>query len=323
MKVAIVGAGTTGSYLYRNLTRRGQGVDVYDKRPLTRCGISPCAWGTSNGFTDLVSSSGLDPSRYVLTKSNHVIMDGIKIKANLMTINKQRLIRDFLRGADIQYSHPNKENYDRIIDATGVARRYLLPIEDDIVLQCVQFKVKTKVPLENKTRLGKIGYAWCFPLASNTYHIGCGSLFADPLKILEELAWIDTLPRRDVVCSCRGAIRLTGPERSLPFVRSADGQEIWGVGESIGCVAPLAGDGIVAGMKSVQILLENWGDPSAYTKAILKEFRWMNPEREVIDKLMNNSDLRLKDAWVLRKNSRRMGMEVRLKDAAILLKHLR
>jgi flavin-dependent dehydrogenase len=317
-----MGAGITGAYLYRLMNLMGQRVDIFDKKPGTYCGISPCAWGTSHEFFELVNASRLNPSLYILTPSNHVIMDGIQIKASLMTIDKQRLIRDLLQGSEVRYSRPNRVKYDRIIDATGVARRFLPPVEDDIVLKCTQFRIKTDVPRSNETKLGKIGYAWCFPLVGNTYHIGCGSLLSDPLKILKELAWIQNVPRRDIVCGCGGTIRLTGPKHSQPFVVANDGREVWGVGESIGCVAPLAGDGIVTGMRSVRILLDHWNDPSGYEKAIIKEFRWMSPERKVIDKLRNNESLRLKDAWVLRKNSRRMGMEVRLRDAAILLKHL-
>jgi hypothetical protein len=95
------------------------------------------------------------------------------------------------------------------------------------------------------------------------------------------------------------------------------------VGEAIGCVAPLAGDGVVPGMKSVKILLEHWNDPDGYTAAILKEFEWMNKEREVINKLRTADRLNLKDAWVLKKNARRMGMQVELRDAVVLLKALR
>jgi hypothetical protein len=95
------------------------------------------------------------------------------------------------------------------------------------------------------------------------------------------------------------------------------------VGEAIGCVAPLAGDGIVPGMKSVQLLMKWWDDPWGYTRAVLKAFDWMKPERAVIDKLRNNRSLGLNDARVLKRNSRRMGMQVGLKEAASLLKRLR
>jgi len=94
------------------------------------------------------------------------------------------------------------------------------------------------------------------------------------------------------------------------------------VGEAIGCVAPLAGDGIVPGMKSVQILLACWNDSEAYRQAILREFRWMEEEREVIDKLRANGSPDVKDAWVFKRNSKRMGMKVPLQEAIRLMRNL-
>jgi flavin-dependent dehydrogenase len=176
--------------------------------------------------------------------------------------------------------------------------------------------------MNNQIKLGRIGYAWCFPLSDKEYHIGCGSLDSDPRKILKELGWMRHVSKKDVRCYCSGKIRLTAPQYSQPFVTLDQSHRVWGVGEAIGCVAPLAGDGIVPGMRSVQIFLEHWENPSGYTKAILREFKWMTNERRVIDKLRGNGGLSVGDAWVLRKNSRRMGMEVGLKDAILLLHHL-
>jgi len=94
------------------------------------------------------------------------------------------------------------------------------------------------------------------------------------------------------------------------------------VGEAIGCVAPLAGDGIVPGLKSARLLLEWWDNPDGYTRAVLREFDWMKKERAVVDKLRRGEKLGLSSAWVLKKNSKRMGMQVGLKEASILLSHL-
>ncbi len=231
---------------------------------------------------------------------------------------------DLLQGAEINYSKPDIGGYDRIIDSTGVARAALPPIADDLILPCIQVRVETAAPLDNQIKLGAIGYAWCFPLSEKEYHIGCGSLTADPLPVLKGLGWMKNpdFPTNRI-CGCAGRIRLTGPHYSQPFVSHGQDAEVWGVGEAIGCVAPLAGDGIVPGMKSVQLLMQWWDDPSGYTRAVLKEFEWMKKERTVIDKLRKKEGLRLQDAWVLKKNSSRMGMQVGLKDAATLLKRLK
>jgi hypothetical protein len=49
----------------------------------------------------------------------------------------------------------------------------------------------------------------------------------------------------------------------------------------------------------------------------------MTPERKVINKLRGNGPLGIKEAWILRKNSKRMGMKVGLKEAGMLVKNLR
>jgi flavin-dependent dehydrogenase len=326
MKIAIIGAGTTGAYLYRLLVNRGHQVDIFNRDPGTRCGISPCAWGTSKGFAELVAATGLDPSKYLFRSFDYVVMDEIRIRADLTTFHKPALIRDLLQGAEVIRKPLAADGYDRIIDATGVSRAFLPALAEDILLPCRQWRVRTGETLPNRIKLGKIGYAWCFPLADHEYHIGCGSLASDPRSLMANLGWIANASpsaAKEIICTSSGRIRLTAPVFARPFVRFEGAAEVWGVGEAIGCVAPLAGDGIVPGMKSVQILLDCWKDPAAYQQTILQEFRWMEKERRVIDKLRAKRNLDLKDAWVLKRNSQRMGMRVPLKDAIHLLSNLR
>jgi flavin-dependent dehydrogenase len=323
LKIAILGAGMTGAYLYRLLSTKGLEIDLFDRKPATRCGISPCAWGTSRGFRELVQAAGLDPARYILGRFDYVMMDGLRIKADLLTFDKPALIRDLLQGAEIRHGRPDPLSYDRAIDASGVSRYLLPPIADDLVLSCIQYRIESGTPLANRIKLGGIGYAWCFPLSGREYHIGCGSLLNDPRRILQDLGWTDSDPSAKRLCACGGLIRLSGPHYSGPFFQRVETGEIWGVGEAIGCVAPLAGDGIVPGMKSVQILLAHWDDPSGYEQAVLQEFGWMKKERLVLDRLRKSQTLGLREALVLKRNSKRMGMKVGLKQAAGLLKHLR
>jgi len=314
-----------GSYLHRLLNNQAHQVDLFDHDPGTKCGLSACAWGSSRGFPELVKDSGLDPKKYIMKHFGYVVMDDYWIEADLETVNKPRLLRDLRQGSPIMDSSPNLTEYDRIIDATGVSRDFLPALQKDIILPCVQWRIRTSTPLENRINLGGIGFAWSFPLSRNEYHVGCGSLLSDPNKIIEDLGWVQNSTsngRGKIICACNGRVRLTGPHRSRPFVVDNGTCEIWGVGEAIGCVAPLAGDGIVAGMRSAQLLIEHWSDPEGYTEAILKEFHWMKSERNVIDKLRIGKRLEMNDAWILRKNSRRMGMKVGLREAHVLLGHL-
>ncbi len=326
MKLAIAGAGITGAYLYRLLRNEGCEVHLYERGEGGICGLKPCAWGTSADFIDLVAKAGLNAEDYILRRPDHVVMDDVMIKADLLTFDKPRLVKDLLKDAEIRFAPLPIHSYDRVIDATGVSRSLLPPIGNDIILKCRQYLIETEEPLENRIKLGRIGYAWCFPLSCNRYHVGCGTLLADPQQLLEELGWLKIVSQhheKKIICSCTGMIRLTGPHGSFPFVVEGCKEGIWGIGEAIGCVAPLAGDGVVPGMRSVQLLLESWEKPQRYSEAVCDEFRWMRDEWGVVDRLRRGEGVGLREAHILRKNARRMGMRVGLRQALALLKNLR
>lgn len=325
MKIAIAGAGLTGAYAYNVLRREGFRPDLFERGRPGACGIAPCAWGTSRDFVGLLREVGLTAEKYILTELDHVWMDDVRIRADLMTFDKPALIRDLTEGAEIKRQQIPMEAYDRVIDASGISRAYLPGIQWDMLLPCIQYRVVTEEPLENRIRLGGIGYTWCFPLAGHGYHIGCGSLALDPEEVLRGVGWLEkgAYAPRKILCSCSGKVRLTGPHAARPFFSKEARTPVWGVGESIGCVAPLAGDGVVPGMKTVRLLMEHWNDPTKYTHSILEEFEWMAKERHVIDRLRAGDELNVKEAWVLKDNSGRMGMHVGLMDAVRLLKSLR
>ena len=321
-KIAIAGAGICGAYLYKLMHNAGIECDVYDIGSRNPCGQNACAWGTSRGFSELVEAAGLDADAYILGRVDHILMDEVRIAADLMTFDKPGLIKDLLKSTRVNYIPLDVAAYDRVIDATGVFRAFLPPIpQPDLISKCVQWRLETAEVFENRISLGGIGYVWSFPLFGKGYHVGCGSLISNPRRRMEEIDWLKDIAGDDsrLICKCAGAVRLTGPRSSQPFV--VDG--IWGIGEAIGCVAPLAGDGVVPGMKSVRLLLQNWDDPDEYTKAVLKEFQWMESERRVIDKLRGKKRLGIQEALVLKKNSKRMGMQIKISDAAKLIKRLR
>lgn len=83
-----------------------------------------------------------------------------------------------------------------------------------MLLPCIQCRVHTDEQIENRIKLGSIGYAWCFPLSDGLYHIGCGSFIADPRRIMEKLGWLSNnsyQPGRGILCECEG----NTPHRSI------------------------------------------------------------------------------------------------------------
>jgi flavin-dependent dehydrogenase len=95
------------------------------------------------------------------------------------------------------------------------------------------------------------------------------------------------------------------------------------VGEAIGCVGSVVGDGIVPGMRSAQILLNNWDNHDSYRESILSEFSWIRNERKLVDKFRNMAPLNMGDAWILKNNSKRIGVNIGLTEAAKYVKRLK
>ena len=322
MRVAIAGAGLTGAYLYRCLQGRYD-VDIFDREKSTRCGAAPCAWGTSKEFGYYANRAGLEPNRYVRHVTSSVYLDDVALNVDLITFDKPRFVKDLLDGAVIRYAPLHPENYDRVIDATGAWRAFLPPSCRDIRVPGLQYLVETQKTLQTRISFVKIGYGWCFALSENRYHIGCACLSETPQVRLQELGWLHPGNGMKILCDCSGMLRVASAHDSQPFVIAAAGSSIWGVGEAIGCVSPLVGEGIVPGLQSVEILLKHWDNGDGYTKAILAAFDWMREERAVVDRLVAGKRLGIRDAWIVKKNSNRMGITVGLEVALRLMRRLR
>ena len=172
LKIAIAGLGISGAYLFRLLKKEGFSPDTYETTHQNACGIHPCAWGTSHGFTELVKEADLNPNDYILSRFDHILFDDIGVKAEFVTFDKPRFIKDLSQSSETRFATLNPSGYDRIIDATGVARAYLPPIQNDLLTNCIQFKVKSYTN-EAKVKINGVGYAWRFPLEDHA-HIGFG-----------------------------------------------------------------------------------------------------------------------------------------------------
>jgi len=75
-------------------------------------------------------------------------------------------------------------------------------------------------------------------------------------------------------------------------------------------------------MKSARILVNNWENPQAYEKAILKEFAWMKAEREVLDKALQGKKLGLFDAQVFVKSTQRFKLNLDYRRSLSLLRSI-
>lgn len=311
MKVAIAGAGMAGSYLYRLLKEEGVRADVYDIARPTRCGIHSCAWGATPS-KEIVRLVGrfLEPEDYVLQRFDEITIGNVRIGSDMLTIDKPRLIGDLLDGAEVRLQPFDGDRYDRIIDATGVARSFLGPtVTPGLIAECAQYRVRTDEEMGLFLRISSLGYEWCFPLGNGEYHLGYGDIRGgvEGYRPSAEAA----MARGTVRCRCHARIRLSSPQASLPFSAG----KVVGVGESIGAVAPLAGEGITYAMQTGEMLAERWEDPEGYAREVLRRYEWMGRERRGLDRLAEGRMPTLAEARAFLKHTRMAGFDMRLGQA--------
>jgi len=316
-KIAIAGMGVAGSFLLRLLLQRGyapDSIDCFEVKQKTACGIAPCAFGVAKRqFVDILKNVDLDATNYILSTFYRIYIDDTATGCYLCTIDKPRLLKDLIGKHPVKILDSEERidtsQYDLVVDATGYKRVYLPPIENDLIIPTIQYKIKTEEYLPLRIDHVGIGYGWIFPLADNEYHIGMGCLKCNLMERFKELYGdIISRCRNEVICGCKSYVRLLPPRYAIPIVHKS----IVGVGEAAGTVAPLCGAGIIASMESALLLSENIEDIHGYERAMLKHFRYLNKEFKVLRKMMDGKEPNLIDVIRLLPNSRRVGLFAKL-----------
>jgi flavin-dependent dehydrogenase len=261
--------------------------------------------------------------------------DGLVATTPLCTVNKPHLIRDFTRDTGVKHRHLGQEeaeNYDIVVDATGISRAFLPPCSSDLTLPTLQHRVRVESSGSDHLEAGVygnrvpgLGYLWVFPLGNGHYHIGVGGIGLEHLDTLMERFYDEVSSRFSCtrLCSCAGIVRVASPFYSTPFhVKKTrkDGtpQVVVGIGEAIGTVSPFTGEGIVHSLECARIFVDSWPDYNRYTKTVLSRFGWMRKERETLDYLLtqrHRSSPRLRDRWRFFTNAHRSGIGLPMLEA--------
>jgi flavin-dependent dehydrogenase len=336
VKVAIVGAGIAGGYLAHLLEQKGITPEVYEQGDHgTSCRCRSCGWGAPEATRTFLDLAGLDPDAYLLEPMQSMNFDGLVASTPLHTLDKPRLIRDLRSGLRItqrRFADQEAEEYDVVVDATGISRALLPPCSSDLTLPTLQYRVTVK-PLGGRVlepgvygnQIPGLGYIWVFPLGRNQYHIGAGGLKFDRYGDILEQFFDDLSSAYSLIrhCSCSGEIRVASPFYSQPLVsvrKRENGrlQRIVGVGESIGTVSPFTGEGIIYSLQCAKLLVDSWPDEKAYVSRVLSQFRWMKNERQTLDYLLSQggeTGPRLRDRWRFYRNARRSGISLPMLEA--------
>jgi flavin-dependent dehydrogenase len=288
-----------------------------------------CAWGTSrHGIGEFAKDCGLNFEDYVLFDGNEMLVDldgdmmGIKLKG-LCTFDKARFVKDMADGAEVvfgkQVTHlPSSDEFDMVIDATGLHRPLLPRIQRDVMIPCVQYKIKCPDPPYDdfyiKPINGLSGYFWYFPLENGYAHIGAGDYYK---RYTEELNRFLKENNCEVLKKVGRPVRITPPSRCEPFY---SGTAV-GVGESIGSVYPLLGEGIIPSLQCADLLVENLYDLPGYRVEVLKRFKIYENVFDFISSKIRgafhlSSQFRnlLSIFLHMKRNETRYGMNIRLLD---------
>jgi flavin-dependent dehydrogenase len=328
MRIAVVGAGVAGSYLLNRLD--GHEVECFEQRQQDKW-YTVCAWGTSQPYISaMVKKAGFNFDDYVLHKGKTMVVDYGKGSfvaplKGLVSYDKHRLCEDMLKGHKVHWGTQVKgindgkfDGFDMVVDATGMPRSLLPKIPGDIIVPCVEYQVKsTKFPWDDfyiKPYKNMSGYLWFFPLGEGMAHVGAGELHAAYRGELEVF-----LKKYDceVVRKIGRPVRIVPPSRCLPFSQG----KVVGVGESIGTVYPMLGEGIIPSMQCVETLVENLHDMKRYQEEVLRKyaiyskvFKFVKSRIEGNFSLVRNFPELLSIYVHMRSNVERYGLETRLTD---------
>ncbi|MEM0157292.1 MAG: NAD(P)/FAD-dependent oxidoreductase [Thermoplasmataceae archaeon] len=270
--IIIAGSGIAGSYLARRLFSSGIDVKLYDpKKPGFRI---PCGYATNEvSFRKFAGLAGTDGSEYIQRRADSVILTGNDMpelhfrSTGLCTIDKNRFEADLVSPVGVERSRaPGPGNNDILVDATGISRHYLGIAPDDYTMHTTEYHTGSAGHTGFYFRYfpkGR-GYYWEFPL-ENGFHVGAGSDSQDLIK--------KSLGNPDHSAVMARDLRL----KPL-FHRMFQGRVI-GVGESIGTVSPITGEGILPSLMCAETLYQTLSHEEdleeikiSYGSAVRKKF---------------------------------------------------
>ncbi len=344
MNMAIIGAGLSGSYLGKMLRERGHNIEIFESSKKENH-WAVCAWAASRNMLSRFSKqAGLNFDDYIYHVGKTLKMDlPNKVREylelnGLVTYNKQQWEQDLLRDVKITYnrkctpSNFNSSEYDYVIDCTGMHRTMLPRATEDFLIPAYEYLLENVEGMDEFYVVGykgARGYFWYFPLDNNRGYMGAGDID----KKYEGIeAFLIDHPKARIVRKIGRPIRLAPPKRMQPFHSG----NVIGVGESIGCVFPMLGEGIIPSLICCDIFLDvlEISGPGKfnfekYSKAVLKRFAYYDDVYRIVRLKMSNKLNMMKHMRLLlsmyrnmKKEESRFGFEVNLDKMTKLVKAL-
>ncbi|MEM3857720.1 MAG: hypothetical protein QXI37_04345 [Thermoprotei archaeon] len=173
--------------------------------------------------------------------------------------------------------------YDVVVDATGVYRSLLPRIAGDMIFPNLEYRVhySSSPPFQDFAVFpysGLGGYGWFFPLGEHEAHVGGGDRFH------RQRHYVDGFMAKHggkIIRTIGRPVRMVPPSMAQPISFTRNGLQVVGVGESIGAVFPLLGEGIIPGLQSAELLRQVFGDRGVdvqeYTRLLDRKFFYFEP----------------------------------------------
>ena len=313
MKIGIAGLGSSGSFLINLLTKEGFDVTGFD--PKMDGYYIPCGYATNlSRMKELIAMCGLNFTDYILSKAEKVTFRNSKGKSftfrsnGLCTFDKNRLERDLISQTNWE-RRKLSGNFDLVVDATGISRSYL-PTTEDFTMKTIEYVSNTEESHDFEFNYFDhgTGYFWIFPIKGK-YHVGAGSDSHERIRRALSGYSRERIVSRNI--------------RLKPLFDHSSYLNVIGIGESIGTVSPITGEGIVPSMKSALLLLKALKATDnleeirrLYHESLIKEFGYYNRLYDLLMKFRGGevriSSNMIRDAITARKDIRGFGIDFRL-----------
>ena len=325
MRIAVVGIGVAGAYLLNRLSKEHEVIGFERMKEQEHDSI--CAWATTvKGMQGLISRCDLNFEDYILHKGARMDVIAsrsfsIKLKG-LCTYDKIGLIKDLIKGCKVRYGEminaDIKDDFDLVIDSTGFNRSLLPKPKDELWIPTIQYKVKyDKLPFDDfiiKPFPSMTGYFWYFPLNDNYAHVGAGDKNRRHVAIVNE--FISKYGGR-IVKKVGRPVRLTPPQLCKPYIVD----NIVGVGEAIGTVFALLGEGIIPSTQCADLLINNINNLDRYSMLVNDRFKiYYDVYRFVKSKINNEFNMikylpmLLRIYQYMKRHEDRFGMEINMSN---------
>ena len=343
MNFAIAGAGVAGSYLGNMLQKRGHNVEIFEASKKEHH-WPVCAWGASRHMLERFSNqAGLDFASYIF----HV---GKKLKIQLpenkgevldlkglVTYNKYGWEADLLKNVKVTYGTKMTretfafDKYDYVIDCTGLHRSLLPKSSEDFLIPAYEYLLNNVKGADDFYVIGykgAKGYFWYFPLEGGQAYMGAWDI---EKKYYGIDAFFKQHPEAKVIKKIGRPIRLSPSKRMEPFF---DGNVI-GVGESIGCVFPMLGEGIIPTLICCDVFLDVLDksskkfDFTKYRKKVLNTFAYYDDVYKIVRLKMDGKlrtvrhfNLMMSMYRNMKREEKRFGFEISLEKMTHLVNAL-